>query len=630
MQKKIVNSWKGVIWLTMRLAAFLLVFFIVGRLAFIVYHHKEIFENPLSEVLAVFSNAMQLDLSTCSYLMGIPVVLYFLLSLTRWGFLNKLIKGYFILFIVVISAITSFELELYNEWGTKLNYKALKYLVNPSEAFNSTSGWVIVSSFSLFALQCWLCIWIFLRFAFAKAELAQRNFIFPLPYLLCGATLVVIGLRGGLQPIPIHQSQCYFSKSNALNLAATNSFWNLLNSFYQNMRVGTSSNPYMFHSRLEARKTVDDLLYVTKDTTIEILTTKRPNVVMVILESWSADLVKYCGGDSGITPQFEALCDHGLLFSNCYASGERSDQGMTAIWSAFPAQPEQSIINQPDKFQHLPFLVNNFKNAGYYTSYMYGGQLIFGNIKGYMMYNKFDRIREGKDFSGYPEGKLGIHDEYLFTEMLKECNDAKQPFINTMFTQSSHSPYDQPMQDVVMKGGRFKPFLNSVYYCDRSIGQFMAEAKKQPWYANTLFIFVADHSHLTHLHEDNFIAQHHKIPMLFYGEVLKPAYKGYKYTELANQHAIAATLLAQLGLSHKEFYWSQNLFNPYTQHYAYAAYNQGGFIWVRPGGNEYSHYNSVSTNSLHYNNIKDTASTQRFLNEGRSYFQEMFQQFLDY
>ncbi len=630
MEKRIVKNWKGFVWLTLRLVAFLLVFFIVGRLSFIIYHHTEIFENPLSEVLAVFTNAMRLDLSTCSYLMGIPVVFYFLVSLTRWGFLNHLIKSYFILMIILISAITSFELELYSEWGTKMNYKALKYLVNPSEAFNSTSGWVIVSSFSLFALQCWLCIWLFLRFAFAKVELAKRNFIFPLPYLLSGATIVGIGLRGGLQQIPINQSECYFSKSNVLNLAATNSFWNLMNSLVQNWKIDTSKNPYMFYSRAEARKTVDELLHVEKDTTIEILTTKRPNVVMVILESWSADLVKYCGGDSGIAPQFEALCDQGILFSNCYASGERSDQGMTAIWGGFPAQPEISIISQPDKFQHLPSLVNNFKQASYYTSYMYGGQLIFGNIKGYMMYNKFDRIREGKDFSGYPEGKLGIHDEYLFTEMLKECSEAKPPFFNTMFTQSSHSPYDQPMKDVVMKGGRFKPFLNSVYYSDRCIGDFMKDAKKQSWYKNTLFIFVADHSHLTHLHEDNFIAQHHKIPMLFYGEVIKPAYKGYKYTELANQHAIAATLLAQLGLGHKEFYWSQNLFNPYTQHYAYGAYNQGGFIWLRPGENEYSHRSSVEPNSIQHNNIKDTAQTQRFLQEGRSYFQEIFQQYLDY
>lgn len=610
------------------MALCILLFFELNRLVFMTYHADKIFSNPISEILGLFTHSLRLDLSAVSYIMGIPVILMFLQSLINWNGWNYIIKGYFIIIFIYISIITSSELELYSEWGSKLNIKAIRHLAHPEEVFQTASVGVTIISLLLIILQTWAGIYMMNRFGYRKLEQLQRNWFFPLPYLISGAFLVAVGLRGGLQQIPVNQSECYYSASNDLNVAATNSFWNFMNSIYQNLTLDADKNPYQIYTDAEAQATLKAMFTPAKDTSLMILQHPKPNVVLVILESWSADMIKYTGGDSGIAPEFEALCRDGFLFSECYGSGDRSEQGMASIWSAFPAQPEHSIISQPDKFQHLPSLVNSFKSQGYYTSFLFGGQLIYGNIKGYMWFNKFDRIRELKDFPDYPEGKLGVPDEYMFRELAKESSQAKQPFLTSIFTLSSHAPYDQPMPEMVHKGGDEKPYLNSVYYTDRCIGEFIRSARKQPWYQNTLFIFVADHAHPTHLHQDQFIARHHHIPMLFYGEVLKPEYRGYIYSRMMQQHDLAATLLHQLGWSAKEFPWSRNALNPYQQEFAYMPYSPDGMIYMRPG-NEYS-IDFFRGGDWHHNYIKDTAMTPQLIREGRSYLQEVFRQYLQH
>jgi phosphoglycerol transferase MdoB-like AlkP superfamily enzyme len=607
---------------------FILLFFTLNKLVFIFYHADKIFTNSWSDILMLFVHALRLDLSATAYIMGIPVLLMFLQSLIGLNLFNYIIRYYFYIIIAYISIITGAELQLYSEWGAKLNYKAIKYLSNPDEVINTAGVKTTVVALFFIVFQASIGILFFNKYIYTHLQKLDKNWIFPFPYLLISAFLVAIGLRGGLQQIPINQSECYYSKSNDLNVAATNSFWNFMNSIYQNMSIDTDKNPYQFYTDDEAQKTLKGMFEVSKDTSIMILNNTRPNVVLVILESWSADMIKYTQGDSGITPEFEKLCDDGFLFTECYGSGDRSEQGMASIWSAYPAQPEHSIISQPDKFQHLPSIVNSFKQAGYHTSFQFGGQLIYGNIKGYMWYNNFDVIKEGKDFSGYPEGKLGIPDEYIFAELNKQNFQSKQPFFNSIFTLSSHSPYDQPMKEVIKKGGDEKPYLNSVHYTDKSIGKFVADAKKQPWFNNTLFIFVSDHAHPTHLHTDPFCARHHHIPMLFYGQVIKPEYRGVKYTKMIQQHDLAAILLKQLGLKHQEFIWSRNMLNPYHQEFAYMPYSPDGFIYMRPG-NEYS-IDLFRGGEYHHNYITDTTMTPQLLKEGKSYLQEVFRQYLEH
>lgn len=350
-----------------------------------------------------------------------------------------------------------------------------------------------------------------------------------------------------------------------------------------------------------AEKIFASINAVKKDTTIHILTTDRPNVVLVVLEGWSADLIKSCGGYDSITPHFDEMAQEGVLFTNCYASGSLSDQGMAAVFSAFPSQPKTSIITQPTKYVHLPCINSVFKKAGYHTSYMFGGQLSYGNIRAYMYYNAFDRILEGKDFDpSIPQGKLGVADQYLFDRQLQELSHEQQPFFAGMFTQSTHGPFDFPMNEVLHWGDKEKPYINSALYADKCIHNFIEEAKKSPWYKNTLFVFVSDHSHNSPKKWQFNQKEYRHIPMLFFGDVIKPEFRGMKYDSIASQTDLASTLLHQLNLESSQFRYSKNLFNPYTTHSAYYAFDEGfGFVadegslaWHVDGRTEFEKYNS--------------------------------------
>ena len=125
-----------------------------------------------------------------------------------------------------------------------------------------------------------------------------------------------------------------------------------------------------------ADRIISRIYYTPKDSTLQILNIRRPNIVLFILESWSGDLIEDLGGEPGITPEFRKLQKQGILFDQIYASGSRSEQGMASIFGGFPAHPISSITVQPDKFVKLPSLIKDMKQVGYNTSYYFGGQLL--------------------------------------------------------------------------------------------------------------------------------------------------------------------------------------------------------------------------------------------------------------
>jgi phosphoglycerol transferase MdoB-like AlkP superfamily enzyme len=306
----------------------------------------------------------------------------------------------------------------------------------------------------------------------------------------------------------------------------------------------------------------------------------RPNVCIVILESWSADLIESLGGYSGVTPNFEKLISEGYLFTHIKPAGHVSDQGVPAVLSGYPALPIGSAINQPERQVDLANINNQFSAAGYYSSFFFGGQLIYGNIKTYIFRNGFNRVTEQQDLpSSIPSGKLGIHDSIMLSVWHDSLNAYKQPFFSSLFTQSTHAPFDAPQAKVITWGDGYVPYLNSAVYADRQLGAFFEAAKKEPWYDNTIFILVADHSHGTPKDYSYDSPEFYHIPLLIYGGALKEEFRGVKNDRLASQTDIASTLLHQLGYSSAPYRWSKNLMNPYSQQFAFYTFDEGfGFV----------------------------------------------------
>jgi phosphoglycerol transferase MdoB-like AlkP superfamily enzyme len=444
-------------------------------------------------------------------------------------------------------------------------------------------------------------------------------------FIIVTPPILFIGLRGGLDEIPINQSQSYYSNHIILNHAAVNSANSFAKSMLENFRF-RDENPYQFIDRAEAEQIVSNLHEVRADSTIPILNNARPNVVVILIEGWSADAIESLGGDSGIAPNFKELEKDGLLFTNHFASGNRSDQGNVSVISGFPATPIASICHVPEKSQKLPSLVKVLKNEGYASSYYFGGQLIYGGLKSYIMSAGFDHVYEMSDFAGkYPRGKLGIHDEYVLMEQLAGISSLPEPFFSMIFTVSSHSPYDYPGKTNIPFAELENDYLNSVFYTDKCLGQYFEKAKTQPWFMNTLFILVSDHGHSTQKNWHFESKEYRRIPMLLYGPAISAEFRGKQMDAISSQHDIAATLLNQLEIPSPEFRWSRNLFNPYTKQFTlYEAGQSAGWI-----SEENSFVYDRTINGFSQIDIPPEKKDQ-VIKEGRAYMQVLFQQYLDY
>jgi phosphoglycerol transferase MdoB-like AlkP superfamily enzyme len=601
-----------------------MIFFQLTRLIFLLWNREEISGAGAGDIFGAFYHGIYLDTAMSCYMIILPWFLFTLGIFTEKIIFLKLSRWFTFLLVVLVSMLTIAELPIYDEWHTKLTYKAIWFLGNPSEVFHTTSGKQLFYGILGIAFLSGVGILLMRWLVPVDVKPRRRPFIQSIAFTLLVPGFLFLGIRGGYHPIPIQVSDAYFSKHNVLNIVAVNSTFNLFSNWIENAHAG---EPYHFLPDQIVAAEFKKLHSVEKDTTLHILTTPKPNVVLVVLESWSADLVKSCGGYDSLTPHFEELIHDGVLFTNCYASGSLSDQGMAAVFSAFPAQPKTSVITQPNKYIHIACLNNSFKRSGYTSSFMFGGQLSYGNIRSYMYYNAFDKIIEGKDFDGsIPQGSLGVADQYLFDRQLTELAHEKEPFFASMFTLSTHGPFDFPMKEVFHWGEKEKLYINSVYYADGCIHNFIESAKKTSWYKNTLFIFVSDHSHNSPKNWAFNQPEYRHIPLLFYGEVIKPEFRGMKYDQVASQTDLASTLLHQLNIDASAFTYSKDLFNPYTKHFAYYAFDEG-FGWVKPEGHLTWH---VKDNRTEFVEAKSPQETEQMKKEGQSFLQTLMGEYFKY
>lgn len=607
---------------------FWLVFFAFGRLVFLIFYSEDVFKNAdtFTEVLASFIYGFKLDLATTCYFMLFPFLLHLVLIFYSPKWISKLNQAYHAILIVIYSLLIVGEIGIYAEWRSKLNFKAILYLKNPSEVIGSAqNSQIIILSLIAIAMSV-LGIWVYSRFFHSKLIRLQTPVSFGLVFFIIMPPLLVLGARGGVQEIPINQSQSFYSKHSILNAAATNTVFNLFISFIENQKH-LNNNPFKSMNEVKANSILNQIYKTPKDSCIHILTKERPNIVLVILESWSSDLIDIPEGKKEVAPEFKKLIKNGVYFNNCYSTGFRSEQGMASIFGGFPAHPISSITVQPDKYLKLPSIIKDLNNEGYFTSFSFGGQLIYGNIKSYILYNEFDLVKEIYDFDeNIPQGKLGIHDEYMFDELVKDMNVANEPFLSALFTMSSHSPYDQPKIPSEIKwGDNEQQYLNASHYTDKCIGEFIRNARKQDWYDNTLFIFVSDHSHNSYKNNKYRSHEYQKIPMLFYGNVIDSAYRGKKVEQLGIQTNLAATLLCQLGMNTENYHWSVNMLNPYAPEFAYTSYEEG-FNWVRPVG--VINYEQ-RFNRYHFNTVPEHM-TDSISDEGKAFMQVLFQEYIDH
>lgn len=504
------------------------------------------------------------------------------------------------------------DLELYRHWGFRLDTTPLLY--TGSGGVGSVPLWIIILLIGIF-----VGLMIALHWGFEKFIKPQIHFLpspkgYSLLMFFCTA-LLFIPIRSSFRVAPLNTGVVYFHKSKPFaNHAGINVVWNFLKS-------AVSDNSFRYPSNFYDAQLTEQFFSDSQkasDSTFRTLQNDRPNIILIILESFTAKVVEPLGGLAGIAPNLSQLCSEGILFKSIYASGDRTDKGLISILSGYPAQPKTSIIKYPNKSEGLPKLPAVLASNGYYTSFVYGGDIGFANMESYLSMAGFAHITEDDDFDlMLNTGKWGVHDEFVFERMLQELDsdtqDIDKPFFKTMLSLSSHEPFEVPNRKA-KESDEESLFLNSCSYADSCLGKFIREAKNKSWWKNTLVIITADHGHSFPGNSQNHEKDKFKIPMLWLGGAVS---NPQIISTIGSQTDIAKTLLNQLNLNSADFSFGKNLLSENVDGSAVYIFNNGfGYV---DSAVEYV-YDFDMVNFL----SRPDGATDENLAKGKAYMQKLF------
>ncbi|MDQ6843048.1 MAG: sulfatase-like hydrolase/transferase, partial [Bacteroidota bacterium] len=443
--------------------SFWLIYFLISKALFLLYHYPLASKLTSGEVFNVFLYGLRMDISFTAYICIFPFLLLFVQSFVPEFNPQKIIRSYTIILIIVLSFITTADLELYSAWGYRMDATPLQYLKSPKEMGGTISSAPLILLLFIFSILSILFIWIFKKY-FQKFYFKRYSKI-SLANIIISLFLVVflfVPVRGGIQQIPVNQSDAYFSKKIFADHAALNLPWNLTHSL---LNKNSEQNPFTYFPESRAQQLVDSL-YETGPVKIpSILSVKRPNIIFIIMESYTAKLVGCLGGEPGVTPNLDKIAAEGLLFTNIYAAGDRSEKGQVSILSGYPNQAITSIIKTPTKTQNLPAINKPLEKEGYHSSYTYGGELEFANIKSYLLNAGFQKLVSKYSFPlSDRTTSWGVHDHIVLKRLHEDLEKEQQPFFATIFTLSSHEPYDVPMAPHFKGNDETTLFKNSFFY----------------------------------------------------------------------------------------------------------------------------------------------------------------------
>jgi len=475
-------------------------------------------------------------------------------------------------FVVVSALVNIANCGLFDAWGSILNRKALSYLAWPREAMDAVAGAPWIALLMIFFVECALGIFLIRRIPSRGPVMTA-----PVRWSALGMVpltgLLLLAARGGPQDDPINKSWSFFSAHPVLNLSAVNGMWNALEIAVEPAEF--EQNPYAFLPVEEAEAIVTGLNAAGRGPSERILSVDRPNIVLILLESWSGDVIEPLGGEPGVTPRFTALCKEGMLFTNFYSTGFRTEQGLCAIISGFPSQPKTTIIRKYGKFDRLPSLVNALDSNGWNSRWYYTGDVVFANTRSYLESMGFDVIHSEEDMPGGQRTRWGALDEELFDLYLADSATFREPYFHAIMTATSHEPFDAPVQGGFSGGGQPQRYRNTVAYTDRCLGDLFDRARRLGDWGRTLYIVVADHGHFLPKNRTHYDMERHRIACLFLGGALLPGLRGTTNATWSSHVDLPATLLGQLGLPHHRFPWSKDLFDPDTRKFAFYTFDDG-------------------------------------------------------
>lgn len=538
--------------------------FIAAKVGFMLFNHEG-HDYTLADVWQVIWHGLSLDLSTSLYLLAVPFLLTIVsvwVKVPRWLF-----YGYNAIIGLAMALAFVADTSLYPYWGFKLDASCMQYLDTPTEAMASVSaGYLVLRGVAIVALAA-------LVFGlYGKMENSERGgrlglrLIETLLYLLL-IPVIIIGIRGGLDESTTNVGQVYYSQNQFLNHSAVNPVFSFLSSME---KTATYVPDYQFMDD-EACEQLVDSLYPTESIHVDtLLNTSRPNVVVILMESCGA-IFTGLEGRADVMPRLEQLMQEGVSFDSCYANSWRTDRGTVCTYSGYPSFPVSSVMKMPSKSRLLPGLAKSLTAEGYATSYFYGGDINFTNMRSYLIGTGFQQLTWKKDFTADEQqsAEWGVRDDIMFSAVSRQIADydaKQQPFFIGFSTLSSHEPWDVPLKKFDDE------VLNAFYYLDHCIGTFVDALRQTPSWENLLVVLLPDHG-IDYKEVGAEDPRHDHIPMVWTGGAVKAP---RRIKSVCNQTDLPATLLGQMNMSHADYRYSRDVMSSnYTHRVAVHTYNNG-------------------------------------------------------
>lgn len=549
--------------------------FAIQKPLFMLYHALEN-SSSLTDYLQVILHGVLLDCTISGYLTVIPL-LCVLVSIWLPGTVyKKILKGYFLIIAILVAAIYAVDVALYGYWGFRLDATLFFYLQSPKDAMASVPLKTFALQLVMFAAYAWVIYWLFKRLIIPlfPSTPVRRRLGGTIGILLVGGILF-IPIRGGITTSTANVGMVYFSKNQFLNHAAINPTFSLIASMSKQQDFAAQFNFFPEEERQERYATLtqyNDSLTNNAEK-IKLLTTDRPNILIILLESFTANAIEAVGGEAGITPNLNKLSKEGITFTNMYANSFRTDRGLVAVLNGYLAQPTTSIMKYPAKSQTLPSIAKSLSEQGYTADMLYGGDINFTNMQSYFFGSGYSKITADRDFPLSSRlSKWGANDDITFSHLYESIRerDEKTPWLSTFLTLSSHEPFEVPFHHLE------DPYLNSVAFTDSCIGSFVDKLKELPVWKNTLIVLISDHGYRYPSPMLDYEPRRFHIPMIWLGGAVKePAIIDI----YANQTDLAATLLSQLNLPHDQFTFSRDILDAGYPKYSFYTFSNGfGFI----------------------------------------------------
>lgn len=628
---------KQIIWFVKTYATFV-VLFVLQKPLFLFLEKgsaTQPVDNIFTELPAVIWHGLPLDLSMAGYLSVIPGFLSIAVVWLKRDLVKPIMNIYFIIASLFITCSFLLNASLYPYWKYPLDSTPLFYFfTSPADAIASVSIWQVILSIVILIVLT-IGVWFTLRM---RGEKRQQYSRYAYGYggsgsgkrnrfddfdrhrgrtsiiLLLLTGLLFLPIRGGITVSTMNTGQAYFSQNAYLNHSAVNPLFSLFESITHQEDFASQ---YRFMKDKEADKIFATMTSTSDENTYPLLneaTFKKgtPDILIVIMESFASDIMPSMGSYKDVAVCLDSIAQQSILFTRFYANSFRTDRGMVSILSGYPAQPTTSIMRYPRKTSQLSSIARNLaKYKNYKTTYYYGGDADFCNMRSYLVSQGYQHIISDANFPIEDKlSKWGVPDHILAAKMMEDIKaqqNEKRPMLRILQTSSSHEPFEVPYHRLKDKR------LNAFAYTDSVMGAIVREYRKLPRWKNTLIVFVPDHvgGYKENLNDHD--RSRYQIPLILAGGAIS---RPMKVGIIGSQHDIAATLLGQLGVEHREFTFSKNMMSDATPKFAFFAVNDA--------------FGIVSEeNSLIYDNrakriVYDKGEKGFNLKRGQAYLQKIY------